>query len=209
MKGEGNMKTLVQVFKLAVLTTMLVSAAACSKKDDKANITRTRAGYGGGYNNTYPGNFNPGTGGNYGNSDCPNCGTIYGSNLSQSVQMFVDTPGAVGMVNGNQGSSTGVVFMGNVDARAQGGYVNIIIWDDIAAQYGEPYVVQMELDAYNSELTSSYGRLVFNDAYGSVTFQGNFSQNSFMGTVSFQNSTGQSGTLGNFQTGSCNFVECY
>jgi hypothetical protein len=202
------MKTLSQTFKLALLAAVLVVASACSSdKNRGANVVRARMP--GQFDNTMPGTW-PNQGGWPNQSGMPtqnqNVGTISGQNIMQMLELFVG-PGVLGQINQFSSSNNGVTFTGNVDSYGRSGQVSIIIWDSFAQQLG-PYVVQMKLNPQLTNYNNNVVNLVFQDEFGTLTFQGSFTQTMFSGQVGFQNKDGASGTLGQFQVGACSFVRC-
>lgn len=188
-----------------VFISMALILGACGKKSDskRANLSRGRTNA---YQNQVP---SPATANTY-NSEY---GAIYDGSydMSAKVAAFLGSD-QVTSVSGQMNQTTGIVFKGQVDAMGSSGQAEIYIWDQEATNSGQVIsATGFQLIASESRVTQTQARLVFQDEFGKIIFDGAFNdqQGLFQGTVSFQNHGGSVGSLGQFITGNCSFVRCH
>lgn len=189
--------------QLIAIMFMALLMAACGKKSDskRANFSRGRTSAQQHQVGT------PQTANTY-NSEW---GAIYdGSYDMRNVVASFLGSNEVTSVSGQPNSSTGIVFKGYVDPMGTNGNVEIFIWDEEATRSGQ-VISATGFRLVQGQVNQSSAYLVFEDPYGTVTFEGQFNdhQGLFQGTVKYQTQGGGTGTLGSFVTGNCSFVRCH
>lgn len=212
------MKSLI---KIAMVLGLAIGLSACSKKSGQtANLYRgsgARMQPGGipGAPNQYPNQY-PNQ--NQQGSQTTNGGYIYNDSYRSSdwspllTDFLLLENGQLGYVSGSTGQQTGVFFTGQVDRYATSGKIEIVVWDDRASSEGA-FVATFQLKPKSNfdanSLNGAQFTLEFQDSYGSVYFNGRFSNGKYTGSVTYLNSsdeTHQEKSLGSFITSDCGFI---
>lgn len=208
--------------KFAVLTItavlMSVFGVACGgkKKDSSADVTAARVNdprlSGGPVSYPTGQSMGQATGSIRANSD---------QEMTNAVKSF-----ASAFINpefvGNTSAQNGVVFNGRVQWDNYGkivgeSYIQIVMSDEYTGTVHNGQTVRplrVMVPAVGVNFTSqTSARITFQDSYGMIVMEGNWSSGTFVGTVSFQNSQAVSGnpaqgTLGQFQIVPCGFIVC-
>lgn len=204
------MKNLNILVRSILMIGLSLSIMACDKKKDSKPNFADR------YNRQQyvDPNGNIVTGGNpLASQQCPNCGYITSNMPDMSgvlKQFLLMDPNSqdLGVTSGQSNGQTGVLFRGNVDSTGRSGYVEIIIWDEIANYSQQAYVVRLDVDPTANNYVDQQGATItFADDAGTVTFNGQwYLDGTYQGQVSFNNFGQGQGTLGNFVTGAYSFV---
>jgi hypothetical protein len=206
------MKASYALLRLLILVGMTASLMACSSNKSQPSL-RARVPVGGAPGGQYPGGGGSFPGDPNFNQNCYDCGYIYNDAfadwrgpIAQFLMIDPSDQQALGQITGRRGSTTGVLIRGNVDPNGRSGTVEVIVWDSIAAQTGQAYVVKMQLDASRSNVNNSGATLVFQDQFGTMTLSGQFLGATYEGTVTFENMGQGSVNLGRFITGAYSLV---
>jgi hypothetical protein len=177
------------ILLILTLFVTLTSIVACDKKKDGGKTNRFRDGF---RNDRYlDNNYRRGN-----NSQSGTWGVIYNNSQSMTniLNQFMGNVTNLGFVSGSMNASTGVMFRGQVNGNT--GKMDILVWDDYANQDEDPIFWTMNIADVRENGNSI--RIVLQDDMGSVTFDGTISGSEYRGRVSFNNTDGQSGQLGQF-----------
>ncbi len=182
-KHVGVMKKYVFViFSLIIATTIV----ACDKKSNSGKTSRANR-----FDPTFNNNFLNGN-----NASAGNWGVIYNNSesMNEILSQFLGSTTKIRFVSGLMDARTGVSFNGRVSDSS--GRIDFAIWDEYTKQGENP--ISFTMNVVNVRESGNGVRIVVEDADGSVTFDGTFAGREYRGRISFNNTDGQSGSLGQF-----------
>lgn len=208
---------------MGVLVLTALSLAACAKKDDSASGRSANRQNSAGIAPTQ----NSCAAGTQLEGKIYDAQASYGSNFEQQVKAFVSAtlePDALGTISGNISDATGVDFTAsfpfdsNNQLIADSASITIKIFDSYAKQTYNGQVVPPYEVSFSKAKSGTIDRhsrrisVVFEDDYGSITFDGTYDNTYVRGTVSFNNyksvsGSPQAGELGDFMIFQCAMIK--
>lgn len=208
------MKTPMFLSKQLIVIVALATAmftTACQNSSGSANVAQRNRVAGAGQNPLInPATGQPITTTQFGLITAANNATQFDSSMLTDFMWASSTIGYVSGT-GQDNTSTGIEFRGNINQLAPSGQIEIIVKDSQAISSGMAFERMLTVTQVSGSSTSA--TVTAEDASGQVTFTGTFNGNTWVGTVEYTNSSGQSGSgtpigVGNFQIISCGIFQC-